>query len=195
MLLGNFFFVMGQNKSVIEKLPKLKGDMNCTYKFKYSSPQRLQFYPFNVSDSIRLVSFRYHRHDYPIIKDSLVLDSMLENVILSSKDIDILTDILYKNFYKSKPNYGSLNQCFYPRNGIIFYDKAGRIKESILICFHCNSLEKGSSKINTGDECSEKIEKLRLFFIFKGVHFGTNLKVLLYPGEQDDVGEIQKSKQ
>ena len=185
ILFGNFIFVSGQNKSDIEKVPKLKGDLSCTYISKYSSTKRLHFYPFNVSDSIKLVSFRHHKHDYPIKGDSLVLDSIVEIVTLSSKDIDKLTDILYNNFYKSKPDYGVFNQCFYPRNAIIFYNKAGRIKENILICFHCYRLEKGSDKINTGDDCSEKIEKLRLFFISKGMNFGTNLKIGLYPGEQD----------
>ena len=69
-----------------------KGDLNCRYINKYSEQKRLQFYPFNISDTIKLVSFRYHMDKSPIHKDSLVTDSLLEIKTLEPSEINKLTD-------------------------------------------------------------------------------------------------------
>ena len=58
---------------------------------------------------------------------------------MTKTETNELTDILYNNFYKKLPNYGTLTQCFFPRNAILFLDKSGYLKEYILICFHCDS--------------------------------------------------------
>lgn len=168
------------------KLPKLKGNLNCVYKAKYSSTQRSQFYPFNIADTIKFVSFRYHRHNYPIKGDTLLIDSLTEIKTLTKADINDLTDILYNNFYKRQPNYGSLTQCFFPRNAILFFDKAGQLKESILLCFHCDRHQESSDEINFGSDCTQKMEKLRQFFITSGVKFGTDKTIDTYPGENSD---------
>ena len=34
-----------------------------------------------------------------------------------------------------------------------------------------------------GDDCTEKMDKLRQFFISKDIKFGTNPDILSYPGE------------
>jgi hypothetical protein len=62
-------------------------------------------------------------------------------------------------------------------------DKFGRLKEYILICFHCDRHEESSGKINYGDECIQKIEKLREFFVSRGLKFGTDTAIDAYPGE------------
>lgn len=168
------------------KVQKPKGDLNCVYKPKYSPTKRSQFYPFNISDTIKLVSFRYHRHNYPIKGDTLSIDSLTEIRTLTRVEINTLTDILYNNFYKRKPNYGSLTQCFFPRNAILFYDNAGHLKESILLCFHCDRHEESSEKINFGSDCTQKMEKLRQFFVSSGLKFGTDKTIDIYPGENHE---------
>jgi hypothetical protein len=166
------------------KAPKLMGDLNCTYMPKYSAKQRSKFYPFDIADTIKLVSFRYNRLNYfPMKGDTLLLDSLLENKSLSRIEVDQLTDIFYNNFYKKQPNYGMLTQCFLPRNAILFFDKAGHLKEYIIICFHCDRHKESSNKIDWGDECTQKMEKLRQFFVSVGLKFGTDKTVGLYPGE------------
>lgn len=187
------FFILGHIKSVTAqtdveevKLLKPKGDLNCVYKPKYSATQRSQFYPFNIADTIKLISFRYHRHNYPINGDTLLVDSLIELKTLTKADINNLTDILYNNFYKQQPNYGSLTQCFFPRNAILFYDKAGHLIENILLCFHCNRHEESSDKINFGSDCTQKMEKLRQFFVSSGLKFGTDKTIDIYPGENSD---------
>jgi hypothetical protein len=168
------------------KLPDPKGNLNCFYKPKYSEVQRNQFYPFNIADTIKLISFRYHRHNYPIKGDTLLIDSLIEVKVLSKTEINKLTDILYNNFYKKQPNYGSITQCFFPRNAILFYDKTGHLKEYILICFKCSNHKESSDKIYFGSDCSQKMENLHQFFISSGIKFGTDKTIDLYPGEISD---------
>jgi hypothetical protein len=176
-------FVLTSNAQE-KRIPLLtqKGDLNCRYINKYSEQKRLQFYPFNISDTIKLVSFRYHMDKSPINKDSLVTDSLLEIKTLKPYEVNKVTDILYNNFYKQSPNYGVSMQCYLPRNAILFY-KDGQLKEFIEICFHCSNYELSSNEMNMGDECTQKIEKLMKFFASSGIKFGTDNKIESYPGE------------
>ncbi|SRR5579871_5018887 len=186
LIAGIFQNLTAQTNAKGIKLPKRKGDLNCFYKPKYSEAQRNQFYPFNIADTIKLISFRYHRHNYPIKGDTLLIDSLIEIKVLSKAEINNLTDILYNNFYKKQRNYGSITQCFFPRNAFLFYDKVGHLREYILICFHCSRHEESSNKIYFGSNCIQKVEKLQQFFVSLGIKFGTDKTVDLYPGEISD---------
>jgi hypothetical protein len=185
-LVGQLQDLSAQVNAKEVKLPKLKGDLNCFYKPKYSAKKRGEFYPFNIADTIKLVSFRHYRHNYPIKGDTLLTDSLIEIKTLTKNETNDLTDILYNNFYKKRPNYGSMTQCFFPRNAILFYDKNGHLKESILLCFQCDRHQESSDIVNFGNDCTQKMEKLRLYFITSGLNFGTDRTLYLYPGENSD---------
>jgi hypothetical protein len=187
LLSGCFLFVVGQRtKAYSTAFPKNMGNYNCIYKAKYKSSDRKKNYPFNITDSIKLISFRYHKNNYPVTNNSLVTDSIVEVKILSKSGVDSLTDILYNNFYKLRPNVEVMAQCFLPRNGIVFIDKKGIIKAYSLICFHCGTHQESSDKVNFGDNCNQKMEKLRQFFIARGLYFGTDKEIQEYPGEGPD---------
>src|SRR4029453_5774534 len=72
----------------------------CVYKQKYPPKKRLKFYPFNISDSILLVSFPFHSDNYPINRDGYMKDSLIEIIPLDKSNIKQLTDILFNNFYR-----------------------------------------------------------------------------------------------
>lgn len=180
--------VSGQKN--IDTSKTLYGD-DCVYKQKYSAFKRSKIYPFDVADSIKLISFRQHRNNYPIKGDSIIADSLIEIKKILRSSIDTLTDILYNNFYYKPSNIGSMTQCFYPRNAILFLDKTGHVKEYVLICFHCNRYEVSSSKVYLGDNCNQKMEKLRIFFSKMGIKFGTDRNIGSYPGEDSDQGVIK----
>jgi hypothetical protein len=170
------------------KIPKLKGNLSCFYKPVYAEAERNRFYPFNISATIKICSFRHHRLNYPIKGDSLLVDSLLEIKTLTKADKSKLTDIIYNNFYKQKPNYGSITQCFVPRNAILFFDETGRLVESILLCFHCGNFKLSSDKVAFGDKCTQKVEKLRKLFVELGLKFGTDSAIVDYLGEESDEG-------
>ena len=118
---------------------------SCAYKPKYSVSQRRTFYPYDVADSVQLVSFYDRPMNFPITKDTLIKDSLVEVKTLLQTDQDTLTDILYNDFYKNynPGNIGTIKQCFFPRNAVLFY-KDGKVKEFILICFHCGNVRLSS---------------------------------------------------
>lgn len=187
------FFIIGQFQSLKAqttdkkiRIPKPKGDLTCFYKPKYSATKRNQFYPFNIADTIKIISFRSHSNNYPIKGNTLIIDSLTEIKTLTTSERNGLSDILYNNFYKKRPNYGTLTQCFYPRNAILFYGKSGQLKESILLCFHCNRHQESSENVYFGSDCDQKMEMLRQFFISSGLKFGTDKTIELYPGENPD---------
>ena len=158
-------------------------DLHCVYKKKFSDSSRHRFYPFNVAAEIRLVSFRYQSYDTVVYKSRVKTDSLVEVKILSRAGLDSLTDILYNNFYKKAANIAEISLCFTPRNAILFIDSLGKVYESIGICFHCDRYEASSKQVKTGDDCSEKIVKLRTFFIKQGIKLGTDINIYQYPGE------------
>ena len=178
--------VLGQEPPTSIPVPeKIKGvDENCYYKEKYSAAKRRSFYPFSVSDSIVLVSFRHHYEDYPVKGSSVIIDSLIEIRHLNTQEVDHFTDILYNNFYIKPDNIGVLMQCYAPRNAILFFGKNGMLKESIVICFHCSRYEPSSGRYGLfGDDCDQKLDKIRAFFLAMDVKFGTDKRIEAYPGE------------
>ena len=166
-------------------LPKMvKGaNNNCYYEPRYSASKRLTFYPFSDSDSIVLVSFRYQRNKYVIQKNNVLVDSLIEAVTLNKQKVDQLTDILYNNFFIKTDNISTINECFFPRNAILFF-KNKVLKESIGLCFHCSRYEVASGKYGLlGEECNQKLDMLKGFFMANRVNFGTDASIEIYPGE------------
>lgn len=155
----------------------------CIYSKRFSDTARLQLYPFSEYLTIKLVSYRYHGDNSPIKGDRVIEDSLIEKVTLSKKDILALTDVLYNNYPKGEVPPVEPLCSFVPRNAILFFDNTKRLKEFLVICFHCSDYEKSSEKVNAGDDCMQKLEKLRKLFISKGVKFGTNKNIERYPGE------------
>lgn len=178
------------NNTVAQKQPKLlsiKGNTNCVYKAKYSAKQRHQFYLFNTANTIKLISFSYKNSKYPFTNDTLINDSLIEVKTLSKIETDQLTDIIYNNIYKKNPNYGTIRQCWIPHNAILFLDKQGKLKEFISICFHCDRYKGSSEKINLGDDCDQKMGKLRLYFVSLGVKFGTDPNIEYGGGQEEGI--------
>ena len=165
--------------------PKSKAgmDQNCVYNNKYSESQRLSFYPLNISDTVKLISFIYHINNYPVKKGHLVRDSILEIRVLNKTDIDRLTDILFNYTSNKQGNIRSTRSCFQPRNAILFIDRIGLVREYALISFSCDQYEISSNRIEKWDPCYQKSQMILRLFISAGVKYGTDLAIHNYPGE------------
>jgi hypothetical protein len=159
-----------------------QGDPTCVYKDRYPAEQRKGSYPFSKADSIVLVSYRYHEKNIPVSKDEVKQDSILEMRWIFKDEIDEITDILYNNFYASEINFVPGSKCYFPRNAILFYN-GGKLFETVILCFSCDEYSTSSERVNMGDKCEQKMSKLRDFFRRKGISFGTDPKILSYPGE------------
>jgi hypothetical protein len=159
---------------------------SCRYIRKFSVEQRMAKYPFSAARKVRLISFRAHLRRYPFIEGQVLEDSVIESKELSTNETEQLTDIIYNNFFYGKMKYGTAAQCFHPRHAIVFYNSAGVVEAYVLVCFHCKNYRPSSDSISFGDECSDKTEKIRKFFIQKGIRFGTDINQDHFPGEDDE---------
>ena len=155
----------------------------CIYSKEYPDSTRMNFYPFNSYRNIKLVSFRYHEEGLPVRNNFIIEDSLLETKTLSQKDICTLTDILYNNRFAEKVPPTETLCSIHPRNAILFFDSNNQLQEYILLAYYCQHYKKSSEEVNIGDACTEKTEKLRRFFLLKGIKFGTGKQDRRYPGE------------
>jgi hypothetical protein len=117
---------------------------------------------------------------------------LIEQRTLRDKELDRLSDVLYNYSYRRRTNIDIVKMCFFPRNAIVFLDKAGKVKEYILLCFHCSEHATSSQKVRWGDNCDGKMDMLAQLFQRAGVAFGTDKSVTEFPGETSD--EIQVPK-
>lgn len=159
----------------------------CIYKPRYSPQKRLTFYPFNKSDTIKLISFKYHGEGYIPIKDSLLVqDSLIEEKVLSKTGIDSLTDYFYNIYHRPVKGtlIGHMTQCYFPRSAIVYLNKEGKVIEYMEICFHCMTYSIPDDKeLTFGLLCSQVLDKLYEFFQFQGLKFGMDPTIDSYTGE------------
>jgi hypothetical protein len=159
-----------------------KAYCTCFNKPKYSTNQRLDFFPFNKAATVKLISFAIPL-DTPIYTalapSRYVLNqkSVIESKLLSISAVDSLTDILYNvgyspiklNFKLVSTGYG----CYSPRNAILFLDSNGEINEYIELCFDCEKYYLSSAKIKNTEYCEQKYDMLKAFFLSQGIKYGT----------------------
>jgi len=177
-------FLLALTLFTISAFSQKRSDDDCIFTNRYSTKQLLQRYPFNQSDSIVLVSFHYqHKEQPPVSIDSVNKDSIIEPTMLTTREKNRLSAILFNYEERKRTGIAAMNQCFYPRHAIVFYNQ-GKVKDYLLICFHCYRFAPGTEKFRF-PACSEKSEMLRKFFISNGVIFGTDLRIQINNGERN----------
>ncbi len=146
-----------------------------------SVSERNKNYPFNKAFQIGLISFIDPITDFttnlPVKNGRLESDKIREQRILNNEQIDELTDILYNIGRTPVDNLPfsitSSPSCYEPRNGIIFIDSKEDIFEYIEICFGCRKSRLSSRKVRVGENCEQKYDILRNFFLNNELRFGT----------------------
>lgn len=153
----------------------------CIKKNLLSVKERNKNYPFNKAAKIELISFIDTTTDFPtsipVKNKKLEQAKVREQKIINDEQIDELTNILYNIGRTPVPNLqyttNSSSSCYEPRNGIIFMNSRGDIFEYIEICFACRKSRISSRKVKIGEDCEQKFNILRDFFIKNGLQFGT----------------------
>lgn len=163
--------------SIEEQDVLMEQNSHCLHTNKYNSAQRKQFYPFNQTAFISLISFQDTISEFsshlPVKDGVLDMGMVKEEVKLSLADIDKLTDLFYNLGYTSK-KYGVIESrmsCYDPHNAILFFNKDRKVKAYIEICFDCHRTRSSSENIHFGENCTEKFDKLKDFFTSMGVKF------------------------
>ena len=60
-----------------------------------------------------------------------------------------------------------------PRNAILFYDNENKLIGFIEVCFECRNYRTTDKRITLGEECNQKFDMLKEFFVECGIKFGT----------------------
>jgi hypothetical protein len=179
----------GQKKHPLQKPPtyqealRLQKFEQCLHQDIFTAKQRRAFFPFNTTNSIKIISFNDPKVDFnrlPVKYHIIDKTKVREIKTLSISGIDSLTDILYNIGYT--PMKGGLEiadpggKCYNPRNAILFIDKKGHVSEYIEFCFQCHKIEFSSKKIRKTEYCDDKFDLLRRYFLAQGIKIGTILE-------------------
>ncbi|SDD66702.1 hypothetical protein SAMN05216464_102226 [Mucilaginibacter pineti] len=181
--------VFGQKKHSLQKPPtyqealQLQKFDQCLHQDLFTAKQRRTFFPFNTTNSIKIISFNDPKANFnylPVKYHIIDKTKVREIKTLSNNGIDSLTDILYNIGYT--PMKGGLaiadpgGKCYNPRNAILFIDKKGHVSEYIEFCFQCQKIEFSSEKIRKTAYCKQKFDLLRRYFLAQGIKIGTILE-------------------
>lgn len=147
-----------------------KGNHKCIHIKKETFSSIIKKYPFNESSKIILVSFRGSR--LPRENDSICYSKLLETQVLTLTQIDSLTNIMYNIGYGGTVLIEKEDNCYDPRNAILFVNSSDKIFEYIEICFECEQIVTSSQRINFGDSCNEKFDLIKKQFRNAGIVFG-----------------------
>jgi len=169
-----------------------KYNCQCVHRNTYTAKQRLKFYPFNKAAKIQLISFYngaepnrevrigddtstyVFKWKYPFNNNKIDTSKFFETIVLNKAQINKLTSLLFNvDMRKHDPNIADPGtKCFEPRNGILFFNKAGKIFARIEICFQCEGIQGTPYKVNYGGDCTEKVKMIKRYFKLAGIKFG-----------------------
>jgi hypothetical protein len=160
----------------------------CGKKKKLTIPQIKKKFPFDRTQTIKLVSFK---HKYSVTEESdtveaptsraeipktggkVDLTKMFETKTLDSRLTEKILDVLVN--YDNENRESESASCYEPRNGIIFMDKDEKILGFVEICFDCLRYEVEPSNLTVKNFCLEKFDVLKSIFKESGIVYGTVL--------------------
>jgi hypothetical protein len=146
---------------------------NCFHKNKFSFSSRVKKYPFIETSQVQFVSFTDMRLSELI--DTIVYSKFTEVKILTLKQIDALTDILYNVGYSGPIAIEEDDNYYMPKNAILFLDARGKIFAFIELDLdsQAQGYKLSSTSFSIGDLCIQKISMLKKLFKEVGVTYGT----------------------
>jgi hypothetical protein len=168
---------LGKPRIVILSKKQLEADeknRNCAKRKNYSREQRIKFFPFNIATHIKLISFegvleKVLRNSLDTLGKGSNHNKVSSIAKLNKNQVDSLTDILYNIGYRGRFYTIVENQCYIPRNAILFLNAKGATFAFIEICFECSGNRLSSPRIKSGDFCEQKYILLSDFFSKMGV--------------------------
>ncbi len=160
---------------------------------KYSLNERVNFYPFNTTSKIVVVSFDKQvkkidssdwklgksaykdytgdiKYGLPFLNDTICFSKLTQTRILNSNQVDSLTDILYNTCYRWTITEENPAMCYLPHNAILFFDNNDKIFDYIEICFDCHQFKYSSKKIEKFEQCDFAVVELKKYFKQMGLY-------------------------
>lgn len=147
---------------------------------------RRQF-PFNKTETIKLVSFKYdyqettasdttlteipiYAPEIPKTNGQVDMTKMFEVKTLNDKQEDKLLNILMNT---KPPKTSEVVFCYEPRNGIVLFDKDEQILAYIEICFECLKYKVDPETIKIPTLYKNGLDTLKRLFSDTGITYGT----------------------
>lgn len=154
----------------------MNDDQKCYHNGNLTQSERLQIYPFNKAETVKVISFNSRLGKTPITKDTLIASKIIESVTLSAGQIDSLTDILYNYNYSKTTNTFSESTvgCYFPRHSIVFLNKSKKVIAFIEICLECKKIVTALPSESVGNLCDGKYELIHNFFLSTGLKHYTD---------------------
>jgi hypothetical protein len=148
-------------------------DQKCYYNGKLTKAERKSIFPFNKAFRIFVISFDSKLGKAAIANDTICYSKTKEIQVLSSAEVNKLTDILYNYNYSKKTNLFTETEvgCYYPRHSIIFLDNLDKVISYIEICLECRQIKTSLPKENIGQFCEGKYELIKEFFDSIGIKY------------------------
>ena len=148
-------------------------DQKCYHNGKLTDSERRSIYPFDKAVSMEVISFDSKLGRAPIDQDTIVHAKTREAVVLSTNEINRLSDILYNYNYSKETNFFSETTvgCYYPRHAIVFLDKSEKVISYIELCLECSQVKTSLPKESTGQFCEGKYDLLRAYFVSIGIRY------------------------
>lgn len=146
-------------------------NQQCYHNGHLNAAARSNIFPFSKAHKIVVVSFDSKWGHTPIANDTICHAKTKETVVLSTADINRLTDVLYNYNYSKKTNVFTdiTTGCYYPRHAIIFLDNTDKVISFLEICLECQQLKTNLPRENTGPFCEGKYRLLKEFFVSIGI--------------------------
>jgi len=161
----------GANTYSKSELAQEKKNHNCIHKSRISFSKISKQYPYNLASQIQLVSFT--DRNLPMLGDSVDYSKLKEVKVLTLKQIDSLTNILYNVGFGGLILKTEEMSCYNPRNAILFLNASGKEFAFIELCFECEDFRASSENIKFGDKCDQKYSMLKKLFKNAGIVHGT----------------------
>ncbi|MBE8725713.1 hypothetical protein C4F50_12225 [Flavobacterium sp. KB82] len=158
----------------------------CIRKNSISEKERASYFPFAEASQVKIISFRDKgdlnempgqqliRHLLSLKMGKDLFNEALydETAVLTSEQINQLSDIIFNFSYTKLPIEDYDVYCYNPRNAIFFLDAENHIIAYIELCFGCNKYRSSDKRLSLGDYCTEKYDMIKAIFEKSHIVYG-----------------------
>ncbi len=79
--------------------------------------------------------------------------------------------MIYNYGFRKNINTVRTANCYFPNNAILFINEDGSLLGYIEICFDCHKYRTSEQNYTLGEECSQKVNKLKELFVQAGITY------------------------
>lgn len=175
----SFFFIFQSCGNRLHNWRYVDRCLKCKENNSLTVEQRNEEFQFKNSTKIVYASFPQKvdsdLEDYfdEIDKDysKFNLKDFHETKFLNINEINNLSYLIYNYGFRKNINAGRSSNCYFPNNAILFLNDDNSLLGYIEICFDCHKYRTSGENYTLGEECSQKVNKLKELFVEAGITY------------------------